>query len=55
MEDKLVTFHIYRYHLLPTDSNGGQIDLFAKDELLTFDQIKVRKNEFFSKSIRETC
>jgi len=53
MEDKLVTFHIYRYHLLPTDSKGKQVELFAKDELLTIDEIKERKNEFFQKVLDE--
>jgi hypothetical protein len=46
MEDKLINFHIYRYHLLPLDTKYKQIDLFV-DKTLTFNEIKKRKNEFF--------
>jgi hypothetical protein len=46
MEDKLINFHIYRYHLLPLDTKYKQIDLF-EDKTLTFNEIKKRKNEFF--------
>lgn len=48
MESKVINFHIYRYHLLPIDTHNKQIDLF-KSESLTFDEIKKRKNEFFTK------
>ncbi len=50
MDSKLINFHIYRYHLLPIDTNNKQIDLF-KNETLTFDEIKERKNEFFTKTL----
>ena len=50
MESKTINFHIYRYHLLPIDTNNKQIDLF-KNETLTFDEIKERKNEFFTKTL----
>lgn len=46
MDDKLINFHIYRYHLLPLDTKDKQIDLF-KDKTLNFNEIKKRKNEFF--------
>jgi len=50
MESKTINFHIYRYHLLPIDTNNKQIDLFKK-ETLTFEEIKERKNEFFTKTL----
>lgn len=50
MENKTINFHIYRYHLLPIDTNNKQIDLF-KNETFTFDEIKERKNEFFTKTL----
>lgn len=46
MENKLINFHIYRYHLLPLDTKHKQTDLF-KDDKLSLIQIKKRKNEFF--------
>lgn len=46
MENKLINFHIYRYHLLPLDTKNKQIDLF-EEKTLSHDEIKKRKNEFF--------
>lgn len=47
MENKIINFHIYRYHLLPIDSETKQIDLF-KEEELSVDEIRNKKNEFFN-------
>jgi hypothetical protein len=47
MENKIINFHIYRYHLLPIDRNNKQIDLFI-NQTLTYNEIRERKNEFFS-------
>ncbi|WP_149304494.1 hypothetical protein [Pareuzebyella sediminis] len=48
MDDKLINFHIYRYHLLPIETANRQIDLF-ENKKFTIDEIKLRKNEFFGK------
>jgi len=48
MDDKLINFHIYRYHLLPIETVNRQIDLF-EDKKFTIDEIKQKKNEFFGK------
>lgn len=48
MEDKLINFHIYRYHLLPIETNNQQVELF-ENKKLSFEEIKKRKNEFFTK------
>lgn len=46
MDDKLINFYIYRYHLLPIESASRQIQLF-EDKKFTIDEIKKRKNNFF--------
>lgn len=48
MDNKLINFHIYRYHLLPIDTKNKQIELFEKDKKYKFSEIKEKKNEFFS-------
>jgi hypothetical protein len=45
MDNKVLNFHIYRYHLLPIDNAGGQVNMFA-DEKISRDELKERKNEF---------
>lgn len=50
MENKTINFHMFRYHLLPIDTNSKQIDLF-KNENLSYRDIKERKNEFFAKTL----
>lgn len=51
MDNKLINFHIYRYHLLPIDTKNKQIDLFEKDKKYTIQEIKEKKNEFFGKTL----
>ena len=48
MDDKLINFHIYRYHLLPIETANRQIDLF-ENKKFTIEEIKLKKNEFFGK------
>ncbi|WP_149912711.1 hypothetical protein [Sphingobacterium cavernae] len=50
MENKLVNFNIYRFHLNPIESNSKQLELFT-GEKLSRKEIKERKNEFFEKII----
>jgi len=50
MENKLINFHIYRYHLLPLDSKSKQIELF-ENKSLNYEEIKAKKNEFFGKTL----
>ncbi|TYC14780.1 hypothetical protein ES677_05210 [Bizionia gelidisalsuginis] len=50
MDDKLINFHIYRYHLLPIESANQQVKLF-NDKKITAKEIKERKNEFFAKTL----
>ena len=50
MENKLINFHIYRYHLLPLDSKSKQIELF-ENKSLSYEEIKAKKNEFFGKTL----
>lgn len=50
MENKLINFHIYRYHLLPLDSKSKQIELF-KNKSLSYEEIKAKKNEFFGNTL----
>ena len=51
MDNRLINFHIYRYHLLPIDTKNKQIDLFEKDKKYTFQEIKEKKNDFFSQTL----
>lgn len=46
-EEKVIRFYLYRYHLLPLESNTNQISLF-NDESLSIEELKTRKNEFFN-------
>lgn len=48
MEDKLINFYIYRYHLLPIERVNTQTNLF-ETEKYSYQEIKERKNEFFAK------
>lgn len=52
MDDKIINFHIYRYHLLPIVTANRQIDLF-EDKKFTIAEIKQRKNEFFGKVLEK--
>lgn len=45
MDNKLINFNIYRFHLLPLTNNSNQMELFSKNKL-SLDEIKKRKNEF---------
>lgn len=45
MDNKLINFNIYRFHLLPLTNNSNQMELFSKNKL-SIDEIKKRKNEF---------
>lgn len=47
MEDKLINFHIYRYHLLPIETNNAQIELF-ENQKLSYNEIREKKNDFFT-------
>lgn len=46
MEDKIINFHIYRYHLLPIDHKSRQQVLFEGHSIDT-EKLKERKNEYF--------
>jgi hypothetical protein len=46
MENKLITFNTYRYHLLPLDKIDKQIDLFP-NKTYTHEELKANKNNFF--------
>ncbi|WNH09959.1 hypothetical protein [Thalassobellus suaedae] len=51
MEDKLINFHIYRYHLLPIITDDKQVKLF-EDKPLSFEDIKNKKNDFFNNILK---
>ncbi|MBL7729799.1 MAG: hypothetical protein JNM88_01365 [Chitinophagaceae bacterium] len=46
MEKKIVTFNIYRFHLLPLTSNSQQLELFPRRKI-TAREIREKKNSFF--------
>ncbi|WP_321347070.1 hypothetical protein [uncultured Draconibacterium sp.] len=46
MESKLINFHLYRYHLLPIETDGRQSKLFSEPEL-SLEELKAKKNELF--------
>lgn len=52
MDNKIINFHIYRYHLNPLESNETQLELFNGNKLST-KQIKENKNIFFEKVLTE--
>jgi len=52
--NRTINFHIYRYHLLPIDNKSKQIELF-NDEVLTYDELKEKKNEFFQMVLNEVA
>ncbi|SFK98219.1 hypothetical protein SAMN05216357_1104 [Porphyromonadaceae bacterium KH3CP3RA] len=45
--NKIINFHIYRYHLLPIDHKNKQIELFPYEKEFSYDDIKKKKNDFF--------
>ena len=53
--NKIINFHLYRYHLLPIDNKNKQLQLFSVEETLTYEQIKQRKNEFFDYVLKSIC
>ncbi|MGJ5643227.1 hypothetical protein [Formosa sp. S-31] len=52
MENKLINFHIFRYHLLPLSKKNKQFEMFENSDL-SFEEIKERKNEFFRNILDE--
>ena len=48
MENKIIKFNIFRYHLLPLDSNQKTLELFAKKTYST-DELKEIKNDVLKK------
>lgn len=48
MENKIIKFNFYRYHLLPLDKNHKTIELFPQKEY-SFDELKEIKNEVLDK------
>ncbi|CDF80591.1 conserved hypothetical protein [Formosa agariphila KMM 3901] len=52
MENKLINFHIFRYHLLPLNKKNQQVEMFENSDL-SFEEIKERKNEFFGNILNE--
>ncbi|MFZ4056984.1 MAG: hypothetical protein ACOYKE_02545 [Ferruginibacter sp.] len=47
MDNKIINFHIYRYHLLPIDKTIKQLEVFPQ-KTYTHEQLKKSKNKFFS-------
>lgn len=47
MDNKIINFHIYRYHLLPIDNTIKQLEIFPK-KTFTYEEIRENKNKFFS-------
>ena len=47
MENKIINFHLYRYHLLPIDKTIKQLEVFPREEY-TYEQVKENKNKFFA-------
>lgn len=47
MDNKLINFQIYRYHLLPIDKSIKQLEAFPK-KTYTYEQLKKNKNKFFA-------
>lgn len=54
MDNKTINFHLYRYHLLPIDNKSKQIELF-NEEVLTYDELKEKKNDFFREVLNEVA
>lgn len=50
MENKVLNFYVYRYHLLPIATQNQQYRLF-EDKRYTLQEIKERKNEFFENTL----
>ena len=48
MQNKIIKFNIFRYHLLPIDSNPKILELFPKKKY-SFDELKVIKNDILKK------
>ncbi len=47
MDNKIINFHVYRYHLLPIDKTIKQLEAFPK-KTYTYEQLKKNKNKFFA-------
>ncbi|RDY59263.1 hypothetical protein [Flagellimonas nanhaiensis] len=50
--DKILTFHIFRYHLNPITNKSQQIELFPK-VIKSPEEIKEKKNEFFGEVLED--
>jgi len=50
MDNKIINFYIFRYHLNPLESNSQQLELFDGSKL-SKKEIKENKNQFFEKII----
>lgn len=50
--ERTLNFHIFRYHLNPLSNDSQQIELFP-NEKKTPEELKERKNEFFSETLHE--
>lgn len=47
MENKVVNFHVYRFHLLPIDKTVRQLKAFTEKEY-TYEELIEKKNDFFT-------
>ncbi len=50
--DKILNFHIFRFHLNPISNESQQIELFA-NEKKTPEELKEKKNDFFNETLQE--
>lgn len=50
--DKILNFHIFRYHLNPISNKNQQIQLFANEER-TPEELKEKKNLYFNEILQE--
>lgn len=52
MDNKIINFHIYRYHLLPIDKSIKQLEVFPK-KIYTYSQLKKLKNIFLAEILNQ--
>lgn len=50
--DKILNFHIFRYHLNPLSNDLQQLQLFP-NEMKSPEELKERKNDFFNETLNE--
>lgn len=52
MENKIINFQIYRYHLLPIDKSDKQLEAFPR-KTYTYEELKENKNKFFAQLLEK--